>query len=287
MATRTAYWLRQLFGITYSFTGHANDIFCDTDYPVTNADLARDATFIVTETDYARRWMEQRYPFTKGRVFRVFNGIDPTGFYPRKQNGTVPRIVSVGRYVEKKGFDILIDACAILRDRGIEFSCDLIGGGPLEEVLKRLVNDRGVHQQVRILGPRSQDEVRKELASAQVFALACQQDGEGGSDNLPTVIAEAMFTGVPCISTTIAGVPEMIEDGVNGLLVPPRNAAALADGLERLISDRELAERLAQAGLATAKERFSIEKPVRELRELLIEKAKVPDPARPRRWWSW
>jgi colanic acid/amylovoran biosynthesis glycosyltransferase len=287
MATRTAYWLKQLFGITYSFTGHANDIFCDTEYPVTNADLARDATFIVTETDYARRWMEERYPFTKGRVFRVFNGIDPAGFSPGEPAGTIPRIVSIGRYVEKKGFDILIDACAILRDRGIEFGCDLIGGGPLEEVLVRMAADRGVEKQVRILGPRSQDEVRKELAGAQVFALACQPDSEGGSDNLPTVIAEAMFTGVPCISTDIAGVPEMIENEVNGLLVPPRNAAALADGLERLISDRELADRLAQAGLATAKEKFSIEKPVRELRELLIRKAKVSDPTRPHRWWRW
>jgi colanic acid/amylovoran biosynthesis glycosyltransferase len=287
MATRTAYWLKQLFGISYSFTGHANDIFCETDYPLTNADLARDATFIVTETDYARRWMEERHPVARGRVFRVFNGIDPTGFFPRQTIGVIPRIVSVGRYVEKKGFDILIDACAILRDRGIQFTCDLIGGGPLEDVLQRMVADREVEKQVRILGPLSQDEVRRELAMSQVFALACQSDAEGGSDNLPTVIAEAMFTGLPCISTDIAGVPEMIENEVNGLLVPSRNAAALADGLERLVSDRQLADRLAQAGLATAKEKFSIEKTVQELRELLIKKANVSDPTRPRRWWPW
>jgi glycosyltransferase involved in cell wall biosynthesis len=287
MATRTAYWLKELFGFTYSFTGHANDIFCDTDYPLTNADLAREATFIVTETDYARRWMERRHPFTKGRVHRVFNGIDPTGFYPHQPAGSVPRIISVGRYVEKKGFDILIDACATLRDRGVEFSCDIIGGGPLQEVLERMVRDRNVENHVRILGPRSQDEVRRALAESQVFALACQPDEEGGSDNLPTVIAEAMFTGIPCISTNLAGVPEMIDDGVNGLLVPPRNAAALAEGLERLLVDREFADRIAQAGLASAKEKFSIEKSVRELRELLAKKAKVHDPKHPRSWWPW
>jgi colanic acid/amylovoran biosynthesis glycosyltransferase len=287
MATRTAYWLKKLFGFTYSFTGHANDIFCDTDYPVTNADLARAATFIVTETDYARRWMEQRYPFTKGRVYRVFNGIDPAGFCPREPAGSVPRVISVGRYVEKKGFDILIDACATLRDRGVHFSCDIIGGGPLQEVLERMVRDRKVENHVRVLGPRSQDEVRRALAESQVFALACQPDEEGGSDNLPTVIAEAMFTGIPCISTNLAGVPEMIDDGVNGLLVPPRNATALADGLERLLIDRELADRIAQAGLASAKEKFSIEKSVRELRELLAKKARVHDPTRPRSWWPW
>jgi glycosyltransferase involved in cell wall biosynthesis len=189
--------------------------------------------------------------------------------------------------VEKKGFDILIDACAILRDRGIEFSCDLIGGGPLEDVLKRLANDRGVDQQVRILGPRSQDEVRRELASAQVFALACQQDAEGGSDNLPTVIAEAMFAGLPCISTTIAGVPEMIEDGVNGMLVPPRNAAALADRMERLISDRGTRGPFGTSGFDDREgEVFHRAVGARTL-ATSRKKAKVPDPSRPHRWWSW
>jgi glycosyltransferase involved in cell wall biosynthesis len=101
------------------------------------------------------------------------------------------------------------------------------------------------------------------------------------------VIAEAMLTGIPCISTNLAGVPEMIDDGVNGLLVQPRNATALADGLERLLVDREFANRLAQAGLASAREKFSIEKSVRELRELLSKKARVHDPARPRSWWPW
>jgi len=287
MATRTAYWLKKLFGFTYSFTGHANDIFCDTEFPVTNADLAREAKFIVTETDYARRWMEERYPFTKGRVFRVFNGMDPSGFFPREPEGAVPRIISVGRYVEKKGFDILIDACAVLRDRGVAFSCDIIGGGPLHEVLERMVCDRNVGEQVRILGPRSQEEVRRALSESQVFALACQPDEEGGSDNLPTVIAEAMFAGLPCVSTNLAGVPEMIDNGVNGLLVQPRNAMALADGLERLLVDRDFANLLAQAGLVSAREKFSIEKSVRKLRELLAKRARVHDPAHPRGWWPW
>jgi glycosyltransferase involved in cell wall biosynthesis len=287
LATRTAWWLKKLYGITYSYTGHANDIFCDTEFPVTNADLAREAAFIVTETDYARLWMEQKHPFTRGRVFRVFNGIDPTGFYACEPQSGAPRIISVGRYVEKKGFDVLINACAILRDRGFAFTCDIIGGGPLEEALTRLIAERGLEGHVRLLGPRSQDEVRRELARSQIFALACQPDSEGGSDNLPTVIAEAMFTGLPCISTELAGVPEMIDNEKNGLLIPPRNVCALVDGLERLIMNREFADRLAQAGLESAKEKFSIEKTVGELRELLLRKAKVADPTRPRSWWPW
>ena len=131
LAARTAWWLRRLYGISYSYTGHANDIFCATDCPVSNEHLARDARLIITETDFARRWMEERYPFVRGKVFRVFNGIDPTGFFPRVASGDAPLIVSVGRYVEKKGFDVLIEACAKLRDRGLPFRCEIAGGGPL------------------------------------------------------------------------------------------------------------------------------------------------------------
>jgi glycosyltransferase involved in cell wall biosynthesis len=280
LAARTAWWLRRLFGLTYSYTGHANDIFCETDFPVSNALLARDAAFIVTETDYARRWMEQRHPCTRGKVFRVFNGIDPTGFPSRATDGGVPRIVSVGRLVEKKGYDVLIDACARLRARGVVFTCEILGDGPLHAALVAQIAARGVGDCVRLAGPQAQEGVRTALARAQLFVLACQPDAEGGSDNLPTVIAEAMFTGVPCVSTQLAGVPEMIVDGESGLLVPPRDAAALAQAIERVLADAALAERLGAAGQQRARALFTIENSVRDLRALLGRHTRRP-------WWHW
>ena len=219
VAARTAWWLRKLFGIRYSFTGHANDIFCETDFPVTNADLVRDATFVVTETDHARRWMEEKYPETPGKIFRVFNGVAVDGFLPRQPAGEVPRILSVGRYVEKKGFGDLIEACRLLRARHVDFNCDIVGGGPLESELQRQITESDLEGHVGLLGPRPQSEIRRLLAAARLFVLACVIEKDGGSDNLPTVIAEAMLAGVPVISTPLAGVPEMIEDGVDGVLV--------------------------------------------------------------------
>ncbi|MEQ1860353.1 MAG: glycosyltransferase family 4 protein [Chthoniobacteraceae bacterium] len=283
MAARTAWWLRKLFGFTYSYTGHANDIFCETEYPVSNAELARRARFVVTETDYARGWMERRHPFAKGKVFRVFNGIEPAGFPPREAESEVPRIVSVGRYVEKKGFDVLIEACAKLRRRGVAFTCEIIGGGPMHEALARMIELRELEDFVTLVGPRTQPEVRRALAGAQLFVLACRQDSEGGSDNLPTVIAEAMFAGVPCISTKIAGVPEMIADGRTGVLVPARDAFSLAAAMERLLGDRLLAAKLGANGRDFARERFTIERSVAELRRLLRERAGVGR----RGWWPW
>ena len=279
LAARTAWWLRRLFGFSYSFSGHANDIFCETSFPVSNAHLAREARLIVTETDYARLWMEDHHPRTRGKVFRVFNGIALEGFLPRQPDGPVPRILSVGRYVEKKGFDVLLEACALLRDRGIVFRCEMIGGGPLHDALSAQIGSAGLREQLFLLGPHSQEEIRASLAAAQLFVLASQPDAEGGSDNLPTVIAEAMLAGVPVISTRLAGIPEMIVDGREGLLVPPRDPGKLADAMAELLENRARAEELAARGRTSALTKFDVAETTRELKRLLIRHAGVHPPA--------
>ncbi len=279
LAARTAWWLRESYGFTYSYTGHANDIFCPNDHAVSSAILARDAEFIVTETDYARRWMEERYPFTRGKVHRVFNGLDGDGFLPWQPSGPIPRIVSVGRLVEKKGFDVLIDSCASLRQRGVDFSCDIIGDGPLQPDLAAQIERLALGGQVRLLGALAQDDVRRHLASAQVFVLACQPDREGGSDNLPTAIAEAMMAGVPAISTPVAGVPEMIHDGETGLLVPPRDSKALAEAVARLVANPALAREIADRARRHAQASFAIEATTKELKHLLVRHGRVKPPA--------
>lgn len=278
VAARTAWWLRELFGFSYSFTGHANDIFCATDFPVTNEALVRGARFVVTETDYARRWMEEKYPHARGKVFRVFNGIAMDGFPPRQPPGPLPRIVSVGRYVEKKGFGDLIEACRLLRERGVEFECDIIGGGPLEDALRAQIAAAQLGDRVQLLGPRSQNDVRKALAAAQVFVLACVPDSDGGSDNLPTVIMEAMATGMPVVSTRLAGVPEMITDGEEGSLTAPRDPVALAEVIEKFLRDPKFAQSCGQRGLISAAAKFSIENTTRELKYLLVRHAGVIAP---------
>jgi glycosyltransferase involved in cell wall biosynthesis len=279
VAARTAWWLRKLFGFTYSFTGHANDIFCETDFPVSNADLVRAARFVVTETDYARQWMEERYPWALGKVFRVFNGIGLDGFPPRNPAAGVPRILSVGRYVEKKGFPDLIEACRLLRDRGRVFTCDIIGGGPMEAVLRAQIERAQLEGSVRLLGPRSQNEVRHHLAAAQVFVLACVPEVGGGSDNLPTVIMEAMVSGVPVVSTQVAGVPEMILSGEDGILIPPGNPDALAEEVGKLLRDATRAESLGLRGHAAAVEKFAIDKSTSTLKHLLVQHAALHVPS--------
>ena len=283
VAARTAWWLRRLFGFSYSFTGHANDIFCETDFPVSNADLVRAAEFVVTETDHARRWMEDRHRCARGKVFRVFNGIAMDGFPPRAAAGVVPRILSVGRYVEKKGFGDLIAACGLLRGRGVEFECAIIGGGELERELQAQIDAAQLGDVVKLPGPRPQAEVRRMLAEAQLFVLACVVEAGGGSDNLPTVIMEAMACGTPVVSTRVAGVPEMVDDGKTGLLTPPNDPTALAAAMEKLLRDPVLARGLAVSGRQAAVEKFPIEKTTRDLQHLLIRRGRVIAPSAARR----
>ena len=294
MAARTAWMLKKLYGFSYSFTGHANDIFCENDFPVTNEMLVRGAKLVVTETDFARRWMEEKYPFARGRIVRVFNGVETNGFAPRAPTGALPRIVSVGRSVEKKGFADLIEACRILRDRGRTFECAIVGGGPLDTILQTRIDRANLGNLVRLLGPRPQGEVRELLASSHVFALASVPESGGGSDNLPTVIVEAMLAGMPVVSTRIAGIPEMIADGENGFLVSPKDPAALAAAIEKLLADPVLATRLGARGREAAVEKFAIGKTTSALKHLLVRRCGVPpphsarelDPSLVRQWWA-
>ncbi len=293
LAARTAWWLRKLFGFTYSFTGHANDIFCPTTFPISNSELAHRASLIVTETDYARRWVEDHYPFAVGNVRRVFNGLDPTDFFPREPDPGSPLILSVGRYVEKKGFDVLIEACAALWQSGQSLRCEIIGEGPLRAELQAQIERLGIGEHVHLAGPHSQIEIRRRLARAHLFVLACQVDAHGGSDNLPTVVAEAMMAGVPVVSTMIAGVPEMITNGKEGFLVPPRDVTALTSAMGKVLNVEPLSHRLMTAARQTAQERFAIENTTRELKRLLIQHVGIRpppaalacDPTIPRRGW--
>jgi colanic acid/amylovoran biosynthesis glycosyltransferase len=277
IAARTAYWMKQFYGISYSFTAHANDIFCETDLPVSLDELVKEARMVVTVTDFSRDWLKKRCPAWAGKIERVYNGIHPAEFAspdPVPESST-PEILSVGRLIEKKGFCELIDACALLRDRGVECRCRIIGTGPLEEALREQIASAGLADRVLMEGARSEAEVIAFLRQARVFALACTHDPDGGSDNLPTVIMEAMAASLPVVSTRIAGVPEMIEDGTTGRLLAEHDVAGIAAALEQLLKDPALARRWGASGRVMVEKLFATDKTTSHLKHLLIQRARV------------
>jgi colanic acid/amylovoran biosynthesis glycosyltransferase len=219
-------------------------------------------------SDFSVRQLQERFPESAAKVHRVYNGVDVSRFSPADFSGTVPVICSIGRLIEKKGFGDLIAACGVLRNNARDFECRIIGEGPLEQELRAQIAAAGLEKLVQLTGPRTQAQIATELAGATVFVLPCRRESDGGMDNLPTVIMEAMAAGLPVISTPLAGVPEMVENGTSGELVPEQDPAALAVAIQRLIDDPQKARQLGERGRQIATEKFAIAESARQLREI-------------------
>jgi colanic acid/amylovoran biosynthesis glycosyltransferase len=258
VATTVARLAARFAGVPYSFTAHAKDIFWDGVDGGALTRKLRDAAAVVTVSDYNVGELQDRCP--SARIHRIYNGLELERFPYAGPGLRDPLIVGVGRLVEKKGFGDLVDACALLVARGRSFRCQIAGAGPLEQQLRRQVDALGLAAHVELVGPRSQDEVVRLLRSGVAFAAPCVVGEDGNRDGLPTVLLEAMALGTPCVSTPVTGIPEAIQDGVTGLLIPERDPRALAAALDRLLADHPLRVRLARAARATVEARFDVDR---------------------------
>lgn len=273
MAARTAFWIAKFFPITFSFTAHANDIFAPRKFEIGLDKLVEKARAIITETDYSEKFLRERFPECADRIHRVYNGLNLAEFGRANFSSDPPLIVAIGRLIVKKGFANLIRACALLVERGRLFQCEIFGEGPLENQLLGQIEESGLKELIQLPGPKPQHQLRERLAAANVFVLPSVPEAEGGMDNLPTVIMEAMATGLPVVSTRIGGIPEMVIDNETGFLVRPDDPVLLADAIEKVINDRSLGQKLGQAGHGRAQTLFSIEKNVRDLCALIYSDA--------------
>jgi glycosyltransferase involved in cell wall biosynthesis len=271
-AAHTAMFLKEISGIPFSVTAHGQDFMKD----LGNDDLLREicaaAEFVAAETDYSRDLLRQRCPDSAAKIHRVYNGMDLTRFPAPNSEAVinqVPRIISIGRLVAFKGFEHLIDACVELARRGLEFTCEIIGDGPLRGDLEARIRKLNLSDRVHLLGSLSQGAVMEKLRFADIFALASVTDAQGASDVFPTVIIEAMAAARPVVSTQLAGIPESVVDGETGLLVPPEDTMALAEALGRLIKDPKLRMHYGRAGRVRIEQHFRIEHTVAPLVELL------------------
>lgn len=271
IATRTARALSRLLDVPYSFTAHAKDIYRRTVDPERFADLVDDAAFAVTVCEANRRYILERLaPGRDAKVVRLYNGVDLERFRPRPRKADVdpPLVLSVGRLVPKKGMDVLLRAMRRLLDRGARARLAIVGDGEERERLENLIVGLRLEREVELLGALPQERVLPLYGRAAVCALACVTDAEGNRDALPTTLLEAAACGLPCVSTPVVGVPEIVEHGVTGLLVPEGDAEALALALERLLGDREEAARMGAAARRRAEERFGLRRNVGRLLDL-------------------
>lgn len=258
VATTVARLAARTADIPYSFTAHAKDIFHES---VCHQDLQRklrDAAAVVTVSDFNARFLEDTYGQAADRVQRIYNGLSLEQFPYRAPADRPPRVVSVGRLVEKKGFVDLIQACAILTNRGRRFDCQIIGCGELEIELRHQIDALGLQDVVTLIGPRPQNKIIRLVQDAAIFAAPCVVGTDGNRDGLPTVLLEAMALGTPCVSTDVTGIPEVLRHEETGLMVNQHDPEALATAIERLLLQPDLGMRLADRARRLIEANFDV-----------------------------
>jgi colanic acid/amylovoran biosynthesis glycosyltransferase len=183
--------------------------------------------------------------------------------WPYRERGPSPggrlRLATVGRLVEKKGIEYVLRAVRILADRGVDVEYRILGEGPRRERLERLVAELGIAGRVRLHGRHEQQAVREEVESSDLLVAASVTAADGDEEGIPNVLKEAMALGLPVIGTRHAGIPELIEDGVSGLLVPERDELALADALQHLAGEPGRWAALGRAGRTRIEREYDID----------------------------
>lgn len=262
-----AFIAAKISGQPYSLAGHAKDIY--TELPRDLRTRCERAHWVTTCTEANRSYLISEAGLAPGLIRVCRHGIDLAKFTIPDRQPRPGRIVSVGRLVPKKGFDVLIRSCGDLSRRGIEFELVLLGGGDLHDELVELANEQGIGDRVRLLGSRPQSDVIEQLAAAEVFALAPVILPNGDRDGIPNVLLEAMAAGLPVVATSVSGIPEVVCDGVTGRLVPPGRSDLLADALAGLLNDPAARAVLADGGRQFVREHASWPAAIAPLRALL------------------
>lgn len=261
---------RRISGVPFSFTAHAKDLY--TTPPAHVAARCRTATFVVTCTgsngDYLRSLADPR---VSPRIHVLPHGVDLVRFSREGRRPVSGRILSIGRLVPKKGFDLLLAALRLVRAARLDFECRIFGDGPLRGDLRDLADRHELAAEVSFPGARPQSELLREFSEAEIFVLCPVMTADGDRDGVPNVLIEAMAAGVPVVASNISGIPELIEDGKTGLLVPP-DAAHLARAIESLLRSPSLRAALGQAGRAFVVENRALDRCVRPLASLLADR---------------
>ncbi|HEY1794477.1 MAG TPA: glycosyltransferase family 4 protein [Stellaceae bacterium] len=242
-------------GLPWTVSAHAKDIWITPEWE--KREKLADARWAVTCTAHGHRHLDA---LTKGKVALCYHGLALDRFPPPppRPDRDVATILSVGRAVEKKGYDDLLAALVRL-PAALPWRFVHIGGGMLSQKLKDEAARLGLAQRIEWRGARPQPDVLAAYREADLFVLAAKIASDGDRDGLPNVLVEAQSQALPCIATNIAGIPELIDDGRTGILVPPGDPAALAAALARLIADRGLRRELGAAGAARVRTHFDME----------------------------
>lgn len=246
--------------VPFTFTAHGYDVYRRP--PADFGARAAAAAAVVTVSEANARTIAETFGVRAGHVHVIPCGIDTAAFRPNGARAGPPHVVCVARLSPVKNIELLLEACAALTRRGLDLRCAIVGDGRERESLEALWRRLGLEGVVTFLGSRSQREVLSWWQRASVAVLTSTSEGA------PVSLMEAASCGVPAVATAVGGVPELVEDGVTGVLVRSGDANALASALERLLLDPGLAARLGRAAQRRAQDRFDVRRQVAHLHRL-------------------
>ena len=249
--------LARFLKLPFSFTAHAYDIWLD---KLLLPEKMHAANFVVTCTAANKEHLVQTYGVPANDIHVIYHGVDIKRFVPGKgkKPASPPRLLAIGRLVEQKGLEYLLHACALLKERNCSFQCEILGDGPLADSLKQLSNQLNLTDSVHFVGRVLQENIIRYYQDADIFVLPCVPASNNDRDGIPNTLMEAMACGVPVVSTTFSGIPELVIEQENGMLVPPKDPEALADALGKLIDNPEMCLKMGQNARQHVEESFSV-----------------------------
>lgn len=256
-----------LNGKPVSCTVHAFDIFTRSRGAL-RMRLLR-CRFIVAISRFNIEFLERLCGQDVAKLCSVVHcGIDLAKFNSIKRGPMAGNMVCVAKLIEKKGYDTAIRACDVLNKMGIDFKYRIVGDGPLGPHLKALVKQLGLNDRVEFLGRRPNDQLLTLFGEACLFLMPCKTARNGDMDGIPVAMMEAMACRVPVVSTMISGIPELVENGVNGMLVKEKDVDALADSIKNLLSDMGKLRKYGEAARQKVFVEFNIMENAKQLRKL-------------------
>ena len=266
--------IASLSDLSFSFTVHAHDIQIDRSLLGWKLSEAR---FIRSISAYNQRFLEEHYPQSRGKITVVHVGIEPDVYEAAANRfptpAAVPKVLCVASHRPYKGLPVLIDACRILRDQGVAFRCDVVGDGPMRGELEQRIRECGLGDVLHLAGAKPEAVVADMMGEASLFVLPSIIAADGQMEGIPVVLMEALASGKAVVSTAISGIPELVENGVNGLLVPPGDAEALAAAMRALLEDPDRAREMGRRGRSKVRDEFTLSTCVSELLDRLEQEA--------------
>jgi glycosyltransferase involved in cell wall biosynthesis len=263
-----AFIIHRLSGIPYSFTAHGADFQVDQHML---CEKIAESTFTITISNYNKRFLLETCGEQHQEKIKVlYCGVDTSIFTNQDiSKDALPKdtfnIVTIGTFYEVKGHTYLIEACHILKESGIDFKCYLVGSGPFKAQLNQQIIKRKLQDHVIFYGQLTRQDVANILKSADVSVLPSIPTSSGRREGIPVVLMEAMASCTPVIASNISGIPELVHDGENGLLVPPKDPVALANAIKKLYNNEDLCTKLGEAGRETIRHKFDLYKNAKEL----------------------